>query len=208
MPKRPCSDHKKSETQPHATINAKRLRFLYTKSQAQMRKTAALIAITTLLLIGCDNISSSSGYPVNFNCDATVYPYNIVQGYGQYIVVTMSKNGAAYKVAYYEGREKKELTIDLTAAQLTGRFYYGLGGLIIGTPMVFDGNKWAFDLACPKCDSRSRKLTVEHATGHAHCTNCGSKYDLNCGGLPIEGETRPLWRYRVIENGPNIIIMN
>lgn len=172
--------------------------------------------ITTILLLAlllttnsCDDVSSNSGYPVYFHCDATSYPHNIVQGYGQYITVTRSMNGLAYKVRYHEGRAEKEMTINLSAMQTqSGAFHYGLGGLIIGTPSAFDGNKWAFDLACPKCDSRNRKLTVEQPSGHAHCTECGCKYDLNSGGIPIEGNSRPLWRYRVAENGPNIIIMN
>ncbi len=172
-------------------------------------KRAIFIITAILALAACNDDSNSSGYPVSFNCDATIYPYNIVQGYGQYITVTRSKNGTAYKVTYNEGREQKELTVNLSAIQLqTGVFHYGLGGLIIGTPSAFDGNKWAFDLACPNCDSRNRKLTIEESIGHAHCTTCGCKYDLNSGGIPIEGKSRPLWRYRVMENGPNIIVMN
>ncbi|MBR2416737.1 MAG: lipoprotein [Bacteroidaceae bacterium] len=170
-------------------------------------KRTILIITTLLTLAACSDEGSNSGYPVYFSCDATIYPYNIVQGYGQYITITRS-GGTDYKVRYYEGREEVEKTERLTAIQLQqGTFHYGLGGLIIGTPSAFDGNKWAFDLACPKCDLRSRKLTVTQPVGHAHCEKCGSKYDLNSGGIPIEGDTRPLWRYRVVEGLPPYIVV-
>ncbi|MBQ8542434.1 MAG: hypothetical protein IJ436_03060 [Bacteroidaceae bacterium] len=171
-----------------------------------MKRTIFIIA-TILMLAACDDERSNSGYPVYFSCDASTYPYNIVQGLGQFITITRS-GGTAYKIRYYEGRNEVERTENLTAIQLQqGTFHYGLGGLIIGTPAAYDGNKWAFDLACPKCDLRSRKLTITLPIGHAHCNKCGSKYDLNSGGIPIEGDTRPLWRYRVVEGLPPYIVV-
>ena len=171
-------------------------------------KRTILIISTILTMAACSDESSNSGYPVYFSFDASIYPYNIVQGLGQYITITRS-GGTAYKVRYQEGHEEVEKTENLTAIQLQqGTLHYGLGGLIIGTPSAFDGNKWAFDLACPKCDLVNRRVTIEQPIGQAYCKECSCRWDLNSGGIPIEGDTRPLWRYRVAENPPNIIIMN
>lgn len=170
-------------------------------------KRAIFIITAILAVTACSDESSSSGYPVYFSCDASIYPYNIVQGLGQYITITRS-GGAAYKIRYYEGREEVEKTEKLTAIQLQqGTFQYGRGGLIIGTPSAYDGNMWAYDLACPKCDLTNRKLSVTQPVGHAHCTKCNSKYDLNSGGIPIEGDTRPLWRYKVVQGLPPYIVV-
>ena len=172
-----------------------------------MRKKILLLATIIATLTACTDEASNSSYPVYFSCDASIPPYNSMHGLGQYIIVTQS-GGAAYKVRYYEGSNEVEKTDRLTAIQLQqGTFYYGLGGLIIGTPSTYDGNKWAFDLACPKCDSRNRKLTITQPIGHAHCTKCGSKYDLNSGGIPIEGDSRPMWRYRVAEGMPPYVVV-
>lgn len=172
-----------------------------------MKKTLTLLtAVAITLLSACSDERSNSGYPVFFSCDATIYPYNKVQGYGEYITITRS-GATAYKIGYHEGHEWKETTERLTAIQLQqGTFRYGLGGLIIGTPSAYDGNKWAFDLACPKCDLMSRKLTLTQQ-GHAYCEKCGCKYDLNSGGIPTEGDTRPLWRYRATEGMPPYIFI-
>lgn len=174
-----------------------------------MKNTLLLLA--TILAFGaCSDESSTSGYPVYFSCDASIYPYNAVHGLGQYIIITQSGGKHSYKVRYYEGSGETEKTEQLTAIQIQqGTFHYGLGGLIIGRPSAMsDGNIYAFDLACPKCELRSRKLTVTQPIGQAHCTKCSSKYDLNSGGIPIEGDSRPMWRYKVAESMPPYIVVS
>ena len=166
--------------------------------------------LATLLMafafVACDDESTQSGYPVYFKYTYT-YPLTIAEGAGQFIVI--EREGlTAFSVTYYEGAAKRKKKIELSEWQLKeGAMHYGLGGLILGKPSAFDGNRWAYDLACPKCDLRSRKLTVTQPVGHAHCEKCGSKYDLNSGGIPIEGDTRPLWRYRVVEGVPPYIVV-
>ena len=174
-----------------------------------MRTKILLTAITLIAtLASCSDDSESlySNYPVSFSCDASIHPYNIVHGYGEYIIIT--RDGAtAYKVQW---AGNKELIVRLTAQQaMYGNSFYGLSGLIIGTPSACDGNIMAFDLACPHCEQAGRKLEVTHSLGHAHCEKCGSKFDLNSGGIPLEGPARrPLWQYKVAKNGANIIITN
>lgn len=200
---------KKVKPQPQEAITATRLRFSFSKKNYMNRILTILTVALPILLVSCSEEASNSGYPVNFVCDASIHPYNIVQGYGEYITIKRSGNGTEYIVNYREGDGEKEQTVKLSAFQLQqGTFHYGRGGLIIGTPSAFDGNKWAFDLACPKCDLVNRRVTIEQPIGQAYCKECSCRWDLNSGGIPIEGDTRPLWRYRVAENPPNIIIMN
>ncbi len=174
-----------------------------------MKNRIALIAATIALALfaSCSDDSESiySHYPVSFSCDASIHPYNIVHGYGEYLIIT--RNGAAaYDVEWAKGKQ----TVRLTAQQaMFGGPLYGLGGLIIGKPMACDGNIMAFDLACPHCEEPGRTLTITHNNGVAHCEKCNSKFDLNSGGLPIEGPVRrPLWRYSVTMNDPYMIIAN
>lgn len=175
-----------------------------------MKKQFLFYFIIVLMFIACSDDKSTSNYPVNFSCDISLPPYNIVQGFGEYITITSKKGGAAYTINYREGSIDKDMTVDLSAWQLQqGAFSYGLGGLIIGTPSALSEPEiCAFDLACPKCDLVRCKLTIIHPEEHAYCEKCGSKYSLNDGGIPIEGDTRTLWRYRVVQNLPYIYVIN
>ena len=172
------------------------------------------IILTTLLLAlaftACDDESTQGGYPVYFKYTYT-YPLTLAEGAGQFIVI--EREGlTAFNVTYYEGAAKRKKKIELSEWQLKeGAMHYGLGGLILGRPAAFDGNRWAYDLACPKCKQGSRKLTVELEGGiaHAHCKACACKFDLNNGGYAIEGNAkRPLFRYNVHDYGSDIVIVN
>jgi hypothetical protein len=103
----------------------------------------------------------------------------------------------------------KETTVNIPQIQLQqSPFYYGLGGLIIGTPMTMDGNIWAFDWACPSCDKASNRLKIDRTMGHATCPDCRTKFDLNSGGIAIEGKSRPMWQYRIFGPDNSLVIQN
>lgn len=167
-----------------------------------MKKFFALliIALTTL---SCETESPYSGYSVFFACDASFHPFNQASSYGQFITVRR-KSSTSYEVTDAQGVTH---TKQLTESEARQRFYYGLGGLIIGTPSMEDGRIWAYDLACPNCDMARYRLKIDN-TGLATCTNCDCVYDLNCGGIPIEGKSRILWRYRVHTAGTFITVQN
>lgn len=165
------------------------------------RVITALFAI--LMTVSCDTESPYSGYSVFFTCDASFYPFNQMSSFGQFITIRR-KSSTSYEIT--DAQDRKH-THNLSEAEARQKFYYGLGGLILGTPSLEDGNIWAYDLACPNCEMARYRLLLDEI-GRASCDNCGSIYDLNCGGIPIEGKSRVLWRYRVHTAGTFITVQN
>lgn len=167
----------------------------------------ALILASTMIFAGCDEESPYSGYRVNFTFDSTIHPYNQARSFGQYICVRRGRNVGEYRLTDALGNTQDVNIPQINLQQNT--FHYGLGGLIIGTPSAYgEGNLVAYDWACPKCQIQSARVTIDYTMGHALCPKCATKFDLNSGGIPIEGESRPLWRYRIFDSGSNVIIQN
>lgn len=170
------------------------------------RLTAILLTITAILFAGCDDESRYSIYRVNFVFDKSINPYIQVNSYGQFICVKRGTTAGQYKITDAMGNTQ---TVNIPEIQMqTSPFHYGLGGLIIGIPMNCDGNIWAYDWACPSCDSQRYRVEIDRTIGHAKCPKCATVFDLNSGGIAIEGNSRPLWCYRVYINEPNVIIQN
>lgn len=171
-----------------------------------MKRAIFILTALLLTLSGCEVESPYSGYRANFVFDATIHPYNQAKNPGQYICVRKGTNAGQYRLIDALG---KETTVSIPQIQLQqSPFYYGLGGLIIGTPMTMDGNIWAFDWACPSCDKASCKLKIDRTMGHATCPDCGTKFDLNSGGIAIEGKSRPMWQYRIFGPDNSLVIQN
>ena len=165
-----------------------------------------MLLILALALAGCDGDNPYSIYHANIIFDGTIYPYNQARSFGQFICIRQGANIGEYKVTDAMGKTQ---TVRIPQIHLQqGRFYYGLGGLIIGTPMNCDGAIWAYDWACPTCDSQRHRVEIDYSIGHAKCHNCAAVFDLNSGGIPVEGESRPLWRYRIFDNGLEVIVQN
>lgn len=170
-----------------------------------MKKIITLLALILLLATSCDVESPTSGYQVYFQCDYSFHPFNQITSYGQFITVKR-KNNKSYEVTDANG---VKTTTNLTEIELRTPYHYGLGGLIIGTPALGDGNIWVYDWACPSCETARYRLDVSHdGKGLATCPNCGNVYDLNYEGVPIKGKSRPLWRYNYFTNGTTIVIRN
>jgi len=93
-------------------------------------------------------------------------------------------------------------------------FYFGLGGLIMGTSVNGDLESLAYDLACPNCDRAAQRLTLS-TDGTATCQRCHIAYDLNNYGviLSTEGNTlhdspRGLYRYHIMYDGNTVRVYN
>ena len=165
-----------------------------------------ILILTVALFTACDDESQYSIYRVNFLFDKSIHPYIQVNSYGQFICVKRGASAGEYKLTDARGNTQ---TVNISKMQLQmNPFHYGLGGLIIGTPMNCDGTIWAYDWACPTCNSRRYRVEIDYTIGHAKCPNCAAVFDLNSGGIAIEGKSRPLWHYRVYDSAPNIIIQN
>ena len=172
-----------------------------------MKKIAkVLLLVAAMLFTGCDDDSQYSIYRVNFVFDKSISPYIHVNSYGEFICVRRGSKAGQYQLTDPMGNTQ---TILIPEMQMqTNPFHYGLGGLIIGTPMNCDDNIWAYDWACPSCDNQRHRVEIDHITGYAKCPNCATTFDLNSGGFAIEGKSRPLWHYRVYTIEPNVIIQN
>ena len=175
-------------------------------TQPMKRLAEVLLIFTALFFTGCDDDSQYSIYRVNYVFDKSISPFIQVNSYGQFICVRQGTKAGQYLLTDAKGNTQ---TVVLSEYQMqTDPFYYGLGGLIIGTPMNCDGNIWAYDWACPTCDNQRHRVGIDYTIGHAKCPNCATVFDLNSGGIAIEGKSRPLWHYRVFVNEPNVIIKN
>lgn len=166
--------------------------------------------LTSLLVItACEGDTPYSSYRANVIFDGTIYPYNQARSFGQFICIRQGASIGEYKVTDAMGKTQ---TVSIPQIHLQqGKFYYGLGGLIIGTPSTYgDGTITAYDWACPKCDKARHRVEIDYKSAfkYATCPNCGVKFDLNSGGIPVEGESRPLWRYRIFDNGYEVIVQN
>lgn len=160
------------------------------------------IAVGVLLLsaTSCHDTYSEfcTQYPVSFSCDITFSPFNTVTSMGQFLSVRLKANHTAY-IVYNPALDK---TTEMAVSEVEARsFAFGLGGLVIGQPYFNDGSSvyYAYDLACPHCDRSSARLTID-AMGQARCSRCDAVFDLNNDGLVVEGEGRPLYRYRISQS--------
>lgn len=171
-----------------------------------MKKATFILFVLFLFsLTSCDEEKINSNYAVYYHCDCSYSPYNQIRSYGAFMTVRR-KTANTYTLTDTNGKEQ---TITLSESEARIGFFYGLGGLIIGTPSLGDGNVWAFDLACPVCDMSKYRLTLTYdGTGRASCEHCGNVYDLNSGGILIQGEGRSLWRYNVNMSGNQLYIQN
>ena len=168
-----------------------------------------LVLMMAMTIVSCDVEFPSSGYQVYFTCDMAYHPFDqINHSFGQFITVKRNtKYATSYDVTDANG---VTTTHQLPYKEL---FHYGLGGLIIGTPSMCDGKIWVYDWACPACETARYRLDVARdGTGYATCPNCHNVYDLNSGGILINGKSndRELWNYRkyLLVLGTTISIRN
>ena len=168
-------------------------------------KTKAILLLLILIGAACSRSYEvfSNKYPVTFSCDISKSPFNKVQTTGYFLSVLAAPTKDGYKVREPDGREQT-----IPYSEVHNRvFSFGLAGLIIGKPYFGDEEYYAYDLGCPKCDVPSVRLTVR-GDGTATCAKCSTTYDLNNGGMPKVGDSRPLYRYRTSLNGSMLMLHN
>lgn len=146
----------------------------------------------SLFIAGCNDTfySSIPEAPVNFVCSLVQSPYYIVTSPNQFFTVKPKAGG-------FIGITSSGETVSGSKYGV----YLGYAGLVIGNSS-FNGY-CAFDLACPyDYKEFNTKVAVElqvNGVGKAICPKCKTEYDLNNGGIPIQGKSNErLKPYKVI----------
>lgn len=170
-----------------------------------MKKTFVILFILLTGITSCETESPYSGYSAFFTCDIYLQPLmNQITSFGRFVTVRPTTNRLGYTITDMDGNTHEYQLSEMEARQ---NFQYGLGGFIIGTPAACDNEIWVYDWACPNCNQQKHRLGIDN-TGIAVCHKCGAKFDLNSGGIPIEGESRTLWRYKSFLTGSYLTVQN
>lgn len=177
------------------------------------RLLSAFLFIMLISLSSCkEDVSSVYSSKNRVQCGFNVVSYaeliHCIDNYGQFSSIRQSGN----KIIMSSPVSTNAYDFDAVSAR---SFYFGLGGLIVGTPnLTSDNNPYrCYDLACPNCDRASRRLDISD-NGRATCPHCGIVYDLNNDGVIIDrgnsnfDSPRVLYRYRISYNGSMIHMYN
>ena len=167
-------------------------------------KRRHLLFLIILTLEACTQTYSiySNKYPVSFSCDISMPPFNSIQSLGYFITVRQRPAKDGYTVYTNTG-----MAYEFPLTEVQSRiFSYGLAGLIIGSPILAEGEIYAYDLGCPQCDRSSVRLTV-NTTSYAKCAKCDTSYELNNNGYASNGG-HPLYRYPITLNGSKLMVHN
>ena len=172
-----------------------------------MRKLRLVLCalIVSLALQACTRAYEvySNKYRVSFKCDIGQSPFNGINTLGHFLAVYLNGTKDGYKVRLPDGTE-----IQPPYTEIQNRvFHFGLAGILVGRPILGEGEVYAYDLACPQCDKASARL-IANTGGVATCSTCENKYDLNNSGIALDSDSRPLYRYRTTLNGSNLVVHN
>ncbi len=175
-------------------------------------KLLSISVLLSVMFTACeDEVSSAYSTKYKVRCGFTVVSYpelvNCVNNYGSFTIIRQSGSNIIMK-SYVS-------TNSYALNAISEEYYFGLGGLIVGTPnLASDGNPYrVYDLSCPNCDRASYRMSVTD-NGRATCPHCGIVYDLNNDGVILERgnsdfkSPRVLYRYRISYDGNMIHMYN
>lgn len=152
----------------------------------KLRSIAYILCLPLVIAFcSCNKSQEQSEIPdVHFTplrIEMLKYPYSLLRGYGQFIEIDTRENG--YPIGY--------------------------AGIIVGKSTFpdMDNNDqyFAYDRACQVEGARKSPVNVIEGTGTAECPECHARYDLNNYGIPISGSRIALKRYRVIQQGADVL---
>ncbi|MBR4921333.1 MAG: hypothetical protein IKZ62_08465 [Prevotella sp.] len=169
---------------------------------------------STIFLLSCGAEQEYSSWPCRFiydnsiHLDATLSTAMNYSSRGVFCKITTSSTGG---VKYYNFVNNDGLSSQQreTALEKEGHYRLGLNeGIIVGFQTLNteggNGGFAAYDLQCPNCVRKENNTANPNypvkmdSKGLATCTKCGKQYDLNNGGLILNGEKGDvgLERYR------------
>ena len=180
-----------------------------------------LLPLAICLLLGaCSAENEFSTWPCRFaydnsiNQDATLATAMDANSRGVFCQITESSRGGV-KYLSFVNNQGEQSQVRETAMEQQANFILGLNnGIIVGyQTLVTDGfgaGFAAYDVQCPNCvratgnDISPNYRIVMSQTGVATCSKCGKQYDLNFGGIILNGEKgdKGLEKYRAATSGP------
>jgi len=161
-------------------------------------------------LSSCEEMTKEYSNRELVRCNFLVASYNelfsVMGNYGQF--ASIRKTGGKLRMTTASTGKYTDYNID----KIQSYFYYGLGGLIVGTN--YNGEVLCYDLACPYCDLSSTRLNLTD-NGFAKCSKCNVTYDLNNYGIIHSKDStktyttlRGLYRYHIAYDGMNVSMYN
>ena len=159
---------------------------------------------TLMLLVACEADQEYSTWPCRFSCnnqihqDATLATALDPNSRGVFCMITENTR-AGVKYLCFKNSDGLESQVPESAEEVEARFILGLNnGIIVGYQTLnTDGAYGGFigyDVQCPNCVRRENNTVnptyriVMASTGIATCSKCGKKYDMNNGGIVLNGE--------------------
>lgn len=166
-----------------------------------MKKIASyFLFLTSYLLVGCGAEQEFTSWPCRFiydnsiHLDATLSSATNPMVTGIFCKITQeSQGGTRYLV--FENNQGSSTRQIVTAEELRQNLRIGLNnGIIVGVQNF--GGFTAYDLQCPNCVRRENnyanpnyRLQLDSkGSGIVICSKCADKYDLNNGGLIVDGK--------------------
>jgi len=160
-----------------------------------------------------DNVENYySNYRASFQYSpvASVAPlYTSLNNMGEYCMIWRNSDNF-----YFEGQDEKIVTKTKTAETIYNNWVC-LKGFIVGVTNIPEiGNDLAslvaYDLACPYCYEKDLIISSLQYDGYGFvkCTRCGRRYNLNNGGIVVNGIGPKLIRYKISTNGVQLNIYN
>ena len=181
-----------------------------------MRRLLILLGI--ILLVGCEAENEFTSWRCRFiydnslHLDLTLASAANPSISGIFCKITEESQGGT-KYLVFENNQGATSRQQETAQDLRSNLRLGLNnGIIIGVQNF--GGFTAYDLQCPNCVRRENNtinpnyqlILDKKGSGIVSFSKCGNRYDMNSGGVVVEGKEgdKGLERYRNAKtSGPN-----
>ena len=147
--------------------------------------------------------------------DATLASAMDDKSRGVFCLISENTRGGVRYLLFENSAGMKSDPVVETAEEVEAKFILGLNnGIIVGFQTLNtegpNGGFAGYDVQCPNCVNRTGntanpnfRVTME-SSGIATCSKCGKKYDMNNGGIILNGEEgdRGLDKYVASTTGP------
>ncbi len=179
-----------------------------------------LLAVSCFL-VGCEADEEYSTHACRFSYnnmihnDATLASAMDDKSRGVFCLISENTRGGVRYLLFENSAGMKSDPVVETAEEVEAKFILGLNnGIIVGFQTLNtegpNGGFAGYDVQCPNCVNRTGntanpnfRVTME-SSGIATCSKCGKKYDMNNGGIILNGEEgdRGLDKYVASTTGP------